>query len=146
MRSKKNFRIGQRVQSAEDVSHTFVIRKSRIPERIYFGANRWWTKNELQPSGVAENPETSSRLNGIAQCVGTRSNAYPDIKNESQPALEAPISLEEQECLFCRVRFQPKRRWQKFHSEACRLAHWKKQERLVSEAKAPETLATVVIQ
>src|SRR5215472_11332218 len=37
----KRFRIGQRVQSACDPSQTFIVRKSRVPERIYFGANRW---------------------------------------------------------------------------------------------------------
>jgi len=46
--SKKSFRIGQRVQVAADPSQTFTIRQSKQPERIYFGANRWWTKNELQ--------------------------------------------------------------------------------------------------
>ena len=63
---KKKFRIGQHVQSVYDASHTFIIDKSRIPDRIFHekGSNRWWTKNELQAIGEPENPDTSLRLNG----------------------------------------------------------------------------------
>ena len=70
--SKKKFRIGQRVQSAYDSSHIFVIDKSRIPDRIFHekGSNRWWTKNELQASGEPENPATSLRLNGKKEMRG----------------------------------------------------------------------------
>jgi hypothetical protein len=48
------------VQSAEDPTQTSVIRRSLVPERIYFGLNRWWTKNELQALGALENPLTST--------------------------------------------------------------------------------------
>ena len=103
----KNFRIGQRVQSAEDVSRVFVIRKSRIPGRIYFGANRWWTKNELQAIGAAENPVTSHRLSGIGNAFQMRSNAYKCVTSEPQVA---PEGLEERNCPFCRASFQMKRK------------------------------------
>ena len=51
MKKRARFRIGQHVQSAADPTETFVIRRSLVPECIYFGANRWWTKNELQALG-----------------------------------------------------------------------------------------------
>jgi hypothetical protein len=144
VRSKKTFRIGQRVQSAEDVSRVFVIRKSRKPGRIYFGANRWWTKNELQPLGAAENPLTSQRLNGTGEM---RENAFQCVPEAKKTAPEAATGLEQRECPHCRVRFQPKRRWQKYHSEACRLRHWKqRREGAVNQEQATQGLATVVIQ
>jgi hypothetical protein len=55
--AKRQFRIGQKVQSVFDPSHVFVIDKSRLPERIFHekGSNRWWAKSELQLLGTPEN-------------------------------------------------------------------------------------------
>lgn len=145
MKSKRKFRVGQRVQSVYDVTHTFVIDKSRVPERIFRekGSDRWWTKNELQHLGAPENPATSIRLNGTGRMRGTHPDASPAIP--SGPRIVAAVSagLEERKCLLagCRVRFQPKRRWQKFHSEACRRVHWKR--KTVTPAAA-KTLRAVV--
>jgi hypothetical protein len=125
----KKFRVGQRVQSIYDASHTFVIDRSVIPERIFHerGSNRWWTKNELQTAGAPENPVTSIRLNGKGRMRGTHPNASPAIPGGPQIVAGVSAGLEERTCLFsgCRVRFHPKRRWQRFHSETCRRAHWK---------------------
>jgi hypothetical protein len=52
VKKRARFRIGQHVQSSADPTETFVIRRSLVSERIYFGANRWWTKNELQALGA----------------------------------------------------------------------------------------------
>ena len=125
---KKKFRVGQKVQSAFDPTHVFIIDKSRVPERIYHekGSDRWWTRNELQRLGAPENPVMSIRLNGKGKMRRTHSNAFPATPGGPQIVTLAPAGLEERKCLGCDLRFQPKRRWQKFHSEACRLAHWKK--------------------
>jgi hypothetical protein len=126
---KKKFRVGQTVQSVYDPTHAFVIDKSRVPERIYHekGSDRWWTKNELQRLGTPENPVTSFRLNGKGQMRGNARNASPAIPSGPQIVAGVSAGLEGQKCLFagCRIRFGPKRRWQKFHSEGCRRAHWK---------------------
>jgi hypothetical protein len=141
--SKKNFRVGQRVQSAEDVSRVFVIRKSQIPARIFFGANRWWTKNELQAIGAAENPVTSHRLSGIGNAFQMRSNAYKCVTSEPQVAPEGP---EERNCPFCRASFRMKRNWQKFCSAKCKVAYWKqRREGAVNQDRAANELATAVV-
>ena len=141
--NKKRFRVGQTVQSVYDATHTFAIDKSIVPERIFHGSNRWWTRNELQRLGAPENPATSIRLNRKTQMRGTHPNASPTIPGGPQIVVGIPASLEGRKCLFdaCRVRFQPKRPWQKFHSDGCRRAHWKQQDRLHAEVKAPQALA-----
>ena len=60
--NKNRFRVGQTVQSVYDPTHTFVIDRSLVPERIFHekGSGRWWTKNELQTLGAPENPLTST--------------------------------------------------------------------------------------
>jgi hypothetical protein len=140
--SIKNFRIGQRVQSAEDVSRVFVIRKSRKPERIYFGANRWWTKNELQPLGAGENPLTSQRLNGKAECAQNAPKCAQGISGEPESASRLP----KQSCLVCKVIFQPMRPWQRFDCEDCRRAYWKQRRAGGVKQEQATQLATVVIQ
>jgi hypothetical protein len=126
----KKFRVGQRVQSVYDATHTFVIDKSAVPERIFHekGSNRWWTRNELQHLGAPENPASSIRLNGTGRMRGTHPDAPSANPSESHIATLTPAGAETRKCLFsgCRIRFQPKRRWQKFHSETCRRAHWKR--------------------
>ena len=144
--SKKKFRVRQRVQSIYDASHTFVIDRSALPARIFHekGSNRWWTKNELQAIGAAENPLTSHRLNGTGEM---RENAFQCVPEAEKTAPEVSTGLEQRECPHCRVRFQPRRRWQKFHSEACRLRHWKqRREGAVNQEQAANELATAVIQ
>ena len=131
MRSKKKFRIGQRVQLACDPSETFVIRKSRIPERIYFGANRWWTRNELQALGTPENPDTSLRPNGKGKMREDARKCAEGISSE--PA--AVEWLPKQPCLECGAIFQPKRPWQRFHSENCRRTYWEEQGRRRTKPK-----------
>jgi hypothetical protein len=125
--SKKRFRVGTKVQSVFDPTHVFIIDKSQVPERIYHekGSDRWWTRNELQRLGAPENPVTSIRLNGKGKMHRTHSNAFRATSGGPQIVAVAPAGLEERKCLGCDLSFQPKRRWQKFHSEACRLAHWK---------------------
>lgn len=128
MKRRKKFRVGQRVQSAYDPTHVFVIDRSRLPQRIYHekGSARWWTKNELQRFGTPENPATSIRLNGKNQMRGMHPNASPATRERPSLATEVSARLKTK-CLLpeCRVRFLPKRPWQKFHSEACRRAYWK---------------------
>ncbi len=103
--------------------------KSLVPERIYHekGTDRWWTRNELQHLGAPENLATSIRLNGKEQMRRMRSDAFAAIPGKPQIVAEVTAELEEKKCLLrdCNVRFQQKRPWQKFQSEACRLAHWK---------------------
>jgi hypothetical protein len=127
---RQRFRVGQRVQSVFDPTHVFVIDESRVPERIFHekGSNRWWTKNELQRLGTPEDPATSVRLNGKEKMRGTRSNAFSAVSGGLRIVAEVTTGPEQRECLLreCAVTFQPKRPWQKFHSEACRLAHWKR--------------------
>jgi hypothetical protein len=125
---KQKFRVGQKVQSVFDPTHAFVIDKSKVPERIYHekGSDRWWTRTELQRLGAPENPVTSFRLNGKGEMRRTHSNAFPAIPSGPQIVSGVAAGLEERKCLGCDIRFRPKRRWQKFHSEACRLAHWKR--------------------
>lgn len=117
--SKKKFRVGQKVQSVFDPTRVFVIDKSRVPERIYHekGSDRWWTRNELQRMGAPENPVTSFRLNGKGEMRGTRSDASPANPGGPQIVTGVSTSLEVRKCLGCDLKFQPKRRWQKFHSE-----------------------------
>ena len=140
MRNKSRFRVGQRVQLASDPTHTFVIDKSVVPERIFHekGSNRWWTKNELQAVGAPENPATSIRLNGKAKCA-------PGISSGLQIVAGVSAGPEERECLECGLRFQPARPWQQFHSTICRRAYWKRtrksQARLRVEAKELKVLA-----
>jgi hypothetical protein len=138
---KKKFRVGQRVQSIYAAAHTFVIDKSRVPDRIYHekGSDRWWTRNELLRLGAPENPATSFRLNGKGPMRGTHPDAPPAIPGGPQIVAGVSAGLEERKCLFagCGVRFRPKRRWQRFHSEACRRAHWKR------KTLAPETVQPI---
>jgi hypothetical protein len=126
LKRKKKFRVGQRVQSACDATHTFVIDKSRVPERIYHekGTDRWWTRKELQRVGAPENPATSIRLNGKGKMRGTHSNAFPGCLSELKIVVGPSEGPAQRKCLLagCAVRFLPKRKWQKFHSEACRCA------------------------
>ncbi len=125
----KKFRVGQTVQTVYDPTHTFEIDKSAVPERIFNekGSNRWWTRSELQRLGAPENPVTSIRLNGKGRMRGTHPDASLSVPSGPQIVAEvSSVGLDEQKCLLaeCSVRFRPKRRWQKFHSEACRRAHW----------------------
>jgi hypothetical protein len=144
-KSRKEFRVGQTVQSVYDPTHTFVIDRSRVPERIFHekGSNRWWTRNQLQHLGAAENPATSIRLNGTGRMRGTHPDASLTIPGGPHIVAAVSEGLEERKCLLtgCRVRFQPKRRWQKFHSEGCRRAHWKQ---TTAAPTAAKTLRAVV--
>src|SRR5215469_15161887 len=63
----KKFRVRQRVRSASEPDLVFVIEHSAVPDRIYYGANRCWTKNEIQALGEPESPVMSLRLNGIGK-------------------------------------------------------------------------------
>src|SRR5207249_8559551 len=121
--SKKNktrFRAGQTVQSIYDATHTFAIDKSAVPERIFHekGSSRWWTKTEIQRLGAPENPATSIRLNGKAECAAMRRKCAPGISGGLQIVAGPFPGLEEQKCLECSVSFQPARHWQRFCSEA----------------------------
>lgn len=123
------FRVGQRVQSIYDSSHVFIIDRSMVPERIFRekGSHRWWTKSELQRPGAPENPVTSSRLNGKEQMRGTHSKCAEDVSRGSHAeAAAAGSGLPKRSCLECRAIFQPTRPWQRFDSEDCRRAYWKK--------------------
>jgi hypothetical protein len=142
-KSRQKFRVGQTVQSVYDPAHTFVIDRSVVPERIFHekGSNRWWTRIELQHLGAPEDPATSFRLNGKGRMRGTHPDASPAVPGGLQIVDGVSAGLDEQKCLECGVRFQPKRKWQKFHSEACRRAHWK-QKALAPEAE--QTLRAVV--
>jgi hypothetical protein len=130
MKHQKKFRVGQKVQSINDATHVFVIDKSQVPERIYHekGPDRWWTRNELQRLGAPENPATSIRLNGKGKMRGMHPNpnASPGISGGPQIVAENSVGLEKRKCLGCEVRLRPTRRWQKFHSEVCRRAYWKR--------------------
>lgn len=125
---RKKFRVGQRVQSIYDATHTFVIDKSMVPDRIYHekGTDRWWTKNELQELGAAEKPETSFRLNGKAKCVQMRGKCVAVVSERPTLAVGPRPRFPERECLGCGTVFQPKREWQRFHSTSCRYAYWNK--------------------
>lgn len=122
--SKKKFRTGQRVQLASDPAQTFVIDRSMVPERIYYAANRWWTKDELQRLGDPENPATSIRLNGKAGCAQDARkcaqvvSGRPTIKDSSS-------ALAWRECLECRTVFEPTRDWKRFCSTSCRRSYWR---------------------
>jgi hypothetical protein len=124
----RKFRVGQKVQSIYDSTHMLVIDKSQVPDRIYHekGSDRWWTRNELQRLGEPENPATSFRLNGKGKMRGTRSNAstgVPVVACISSSASSRPKTIR---CPECGDLFQPKRPWQRFHSESCRRAHWRR--------------------
>lgn len=123
--SRKKFRVGQRVQLASDPTHTFVIDRSLVPERIYRekGSNRWYTKSELQRLGAPENLATSIRLNGKGNACGMRANACAGIASGSQIAAGVSRGPEERECLECGAPFQPTRKWQRFDRPACRFAY-----------------------
>jgi len=138
-RSKKKFRIGQTVQSIYDASQTFIIDKSLIPERIFHekGSNRWWTKNELQTVGAAENPATSLRLNGKGKMREDARKCAEGVPREAA----AGTWLPKRGCLQCGAIFQPKRPWQRFDSEPCRRTYWERQGRLRAKAKR-ESAAT----
>lgn len=128
MRRSAKFRVGQRVQSASDPTHTFVIDKSLIPERIYHekGSDRWWTRNELQPFGAPENPATSFRLNGKGKMRANAHNASQGNPGGLELVSVAVRGIERRKCPECGVRFQPVRPWQKFDREVCRRANWKR--------------------
>ena len=140
-KSKKRFRIGQRVQTIYDASHAFVIDKSRIPDRIFHekGSDRWWTKNDLRQVGAAENPLTSHRLNGTeehargcAQCA----QGHPR-EPESTPSLAKRL------CLACNAIFEPVKPWQRFDSEDCRRAYWKQNRSARVRSEAPQALEAI---
>jgi hypothetical protein len=142
----KKFRVGMRACSIYQPERVFVIDRSAIPARIFHekGSNSWWTKKELQAIGAPENPLTSHRLNGTGEM---RENAFQCVPEAEKTAPEASAGLGQRECPHCRVRFQPKRRWQKFHSEACRLRHWKqRRDGAANQGQATQGLATAVIQ
>ena len=103
MRRKNKFRIGQRVQLASDPTHTFVIDKSLVPERIFHekGSDRWWTRNELQHLGAPENPASFIRLNGKGNACGMRANACGTVLTAAVPESQAP----ERPCLECGAPF-----------------------------------------
>ena len=128
MKRKNKFRIGQRVQLASDPMHTLVIDKSAVLERIFHekGSNRWWTKPELQRLGAPENPVTFLRLNGKGECAQNARNASPGISSGLRIVAGAHSGLPERECPECGTRFQPARPWQKFDTEPCRRANWKR--------------------
>ncbi len=141
--SRKRFRVGQTVQSVYDATHTFVIDRSTVPERIFHekGSNRWWTRTELQYLGAPENPATSLRLNGKAECAENAPQCAAGISGGLQIVSGPFPGLEEQKCLECGLEFQPTRPWQKFHTEECRRANgWRarKQARL---QRRPQALA-----
>ena len=146
MKRKKKFRVGQKVQSVFDPAHVFIIDESRVPERIYHekGSDRWWTQNELQRLGAPENPATSTRLNGKGQMRRTRSNAFPGIPERPQIVAEVSAGQESKKCLLreCSAKFRPRRRWQKFHTEACRLAYWKLRSRAAEPGRPSAVGAT----
>lgn len=145
MGRKNKFRIGQRVQLASDPTHTFVIDRSLVPERIFRekGSNRWWTKNEMQPFGEPENPATSYRLNGKGNACGMRANACGmRATGSGAPSL----ALETAQCLECGEPFKPAREWQRFDRPACRFAYSRrvrsKEPKLLAAAPS-DTMATV---
>jgi len=125
LKRRKKFRVGQRVQSVYDAANTFVIDKSRVPERIFHekGSDRWWTRNELQHLGAPENPSTSIRLNGTGRMRANARKCAPSASGGLQIVAGVVAGLEKRKCLECGTRFQPKRPWQKFHTEACRRAN-----------------------
>jgi len=131
MKRKANFRVGQHVQSIYDASHTFVIDRSAVPDRIYHekGSNRWWTKNELQAVGAPENPATSIRLNGKGKMRANARNASPGVSSGLQIVAGVAAGLEKRKCQECGLNFQPVRPWQKFHGEACRRVNWERARR-----------------
>jgi hypothetical protein len=123
------FRVGQIVCSIYDPGRTFQLDKSVVPERIFRerGSNRWWTRNELQRPGRPENPITSSRLNGKEQMRGMHPKCAAEYSDEADSKAVTNIpGLPQRSCVSCGVNFQPTRHWQKFHSEGCRRAHWKR--------------------
>lgn len=127
--NKNRFRTGQRVQLAADPGHVFVIDRSLVPERIYHekGSNRWWTRNELQRLGSAENPATSLRLNGKGNACGMRAKCMQDDPAAAVPASGAPfLAPETTQCLECGAPFKPTREWQKFDRTTCRYAYWRR--------------------
>jgi hypothetical protein len=128
LRSKRpKFRVGQRVQSVYDSTHSFVIGESQIPERIYRekDSDRWWTRNELQRLGAPDDPVRSIRLNGKEKMHRTHSNAFSTNADGPLPVAAAAVDPN-RKCDECGVAFRPTRPWQKFHSRDCRLAHWKR--------------------
>jgi hypothetical protein len=141
---KIKFRVGQTVQSIYDASRTFVIDRSAVPDRIFHekGSDRWWTRNELRRLGASEDPATSCRLNGKEKMRGTHSNASPD--NSGGPQIVVGVSSAVRKCLLpeCGVKFEPARPWQKFHSDACRLEHWKRTNQAAS-ATPEDTLTSL---
>lgn len=142
-KSKNKFRVGQTVQSIYDATHRFVIDKSVAPERIFHekGSNRWWTRNELQRLGARENPATSFRLNGKNRMRGTHPHASTAVFGVPFGGTDPRPGLKQTRCLECGISFRQRRRWQKFHSEACRRAHWKRK----TLAREPDqTLRAVV--
>lgn len=130
MKSRKRFRVGQRVRSVYDRQRAFVIDKSIVPARLYHekGSDRWWTKNELEAITATARrvkPLNSRQLRGVAT---TRFLALKSVAMEDRRPTRQPKAPTERKCQNCPVRFKPKRPWQKFHSEACRWANWKEAE------------------
>src|SRR5712664_2210135 len=144
--SKKNngrFRIGQTVQSVYDATHTFVIDKSAVPERIFRekGSNRWWTRNELQRVGAPEKPATSIRLNGKAECAQNARKCAHGISGGLQVVAGLSAGLPERKCSECGLNFQPARPWQRFHTEACRRANGERVRKQARLQRHPRALA-----
>jgi len=106
----------------------FRIEKGAEPERIFRekGSNRWWTKNELQLPGAPENPTTSPRLNGKDQMRGTHPKCAKGVPKAMGSKAQTAPGLPKRRCEECKAVFQPARPWQRFHSETCRRAHWKR--------------------
>ena len=136
----KKFRKWMKVRSIYEPELVFVIERSAVPDRIYYGANRWWTKNEIQALGEPENPATSLRLNGKGKMREDGRKCAEGVSRESA----AGEWLPERGCLECGAIFQPTRPWARFHSEPCRRAYWKRQGRLRAKTKTPQESAATV--
>ena len=140
MKKRTIFRVGQKVQSIYEPGHQFVIDRSMVPPRIYRErrSNRWWAAHELQPAGALENPLTSLRLNGKAECVQMRGKCVPAGSGQFTSANTDASRFPPRECLECGAVFQPVRDWQRFHSTPCRYAYWQRQRSL---RKGPRIVA-----
>ena len=133
----KKFRKGMKVRSIYEPELVLVIERSAVPDRIYYGANRWWTKNEIQALGEPEIPATSLRLNGKGKM---REDARKCAEGVSAEA-NSETWLPKRSCLECGAIFQPTRPWARFHSEPCRRVYWKRQGRLPAKTKTPQESA-----
>jgi hypothetical protein len=128
----KTFRVRQRVRSASEPELVFVIERSSLPDRIYYGADRWWTKNEIQALGEPENPDTSLRLNGIEKMRAQCAQCAQGISGEPESVSGLPKAA----CLTCGGIFEPVRPWQRFDSEDCRRNYWKRNRKEAQTRKA----------